>query len=124
MPGTQLYSGCIRSALASTDRAEPGPAATARLNVKEARATAADVLGTEGRVGASQEAVGGAFVFEYLTFPGAERARELQGALVTVTLVDAEHARVQVAGVTVAARAPIARARDCFVVGKCPRGSS
>ena len=75
----------------------------------EARATAQEVLIDQGRLGDPASRRGAAYVFPYHPFPGGERARELEDALVTVTPLDADHVRVQVAGVTVHARAPVRR---------------
>jgi hypothetical protein len=87
------------------------PAASAppaeRVTADEARATAEMVLSGHGRVGDLPASVDGAYVFAYHPFPGSERARDLKGALVTVTPLDHDHVRVQVDGVTVSARARV-----------------
>lgn len=74
----------------------------------EARRTAGDALEGRGRVGAVASRHGPAYVFEYHPYPGAG-ARTPEGTLVTVTPLDGDHVRVQVAGVTVAARARVRR---------------
>ena len=79
------------------------------VTVDEARRTAEEALKGEGRVGDVVSRHGAAYVFEYHRYPGAAGARGLEGALVTVTPLDGDHVRVQVAGVTVAARAPVRR---------------
>jgi hypothetical protein len=76
---------------------------------EEARATAQEALIDQGRLGDPASRHGGAYVFPYHPFAGGERARELENALVTVTPVDREHVRVQVAGVTVCPRARVRR---------------
>lgn len=85
--------------------ADPAVSVTA----EEARSTAQEVLAGEGRVGDLTACHGGAYVFAYHPFPGSQRARELEGALVTVTPLDRDTVRVQVAGVTVLARARVQR---------------
>lgn len=80
-----------------------------RVTVDEARRAAEEALEGEGLVGDVVSRHGAAYVFAYHPYPGAARARELEGALVTVTPLDADHVRVQVAGVTVSARARVRR---------------
>lgn len=77
------------------------------VTADEAHSTAGEVLAGQGRVGDLDGSVGGAYVFAYHPFPGSERARELEGALVTVTPLDRDHVRVQVDGVTVSPRARV-----------------
>lgn len=79
------------------------------VTVDEARRTAEEALEGEGRVGDVVSRLGAAYVFAYHPYPGAAGARGLEGALVTVTPLDGDHVRVQVAGVTVAARARVRR---------------
>jgi hypothetical protein len=77
--------------------------------VDEARRTAEEALNGEGRVGDVVSRHGAAYVFAYHPYPGAAGARGREGALVTVTPLDGDHVRVQVAGVTVSARARVRR---------------
>lgn len=86
-----------------TESAHP----TELVTAEEARSTAELVLSGHGRVGDLPASVDGAYVFAYHPFPGSERARALEGALVTVTPLDRDHVRVQVDGVTVTARARV-----------------
>lgn len=78
------------------------------VTVDEARRAAGQALEGEGRVGDVVSRLGAAYVFAYHPYPGVA-ARELEGALVTVTPLDGDHVRVQVAGVTVSARAQVRR---------------
>jgi hypothetical protein len=91
---------------------ERAPASDGLVTEEEARATAQEVLLDQGRLGDPASHHGGAYVFPYHPFPGGERARELEDALVTVTPLDGGHVRVQVAGVTVHARARVKRAGE------------
>lgn len=79
------------------------------VTVDEARRTAEEALEGQGRVGDVVSRHGAGYVFAYHPYPGVAGARELDGALVTVTPLDGGHVRVQVAGVTVAARARVRR---------------
>lgn len=79
------------------------------VTVEEARSTAAEALSGQGRVGDAVSRQGGAYVFAYHPYAGVEGARDLEGALVTVTPLDRDHVRVQVAGVTVGARVRVRR---------------
>ena len=78
------------------------------VTAEEARRTAEEALQGEGRVGDVVSRHGSAYVFAYHPYPGAD-ARTPEGALVTVTPLDGDHVRVQVAGVTVSARAEVRR---------------
>jgi hypothetical protein len=80
-----------------------------RVTAEEARRTAEEALRGEGRVGDVVSRHGAAYVFAYHPYPGAGGARYQEGALVTVTPLDGDHVRIQVAGVTVAARARVRR---------------
>jgi hypothetical protein len=82
---------------------------TEGVTMEEARSAAEEALSGRGRVGDAGSRHGGAYVFAYHPFAGVEGARELEGALVTVTPLDRDHVRVQVAGVTVSARVRVRR---------------
>lgn len=79
------------------------------VTVDEARRTAEEALEGEGRVGDVVSRHGAAYVFAYHPYPRVAGARALDGALVTVTPLDGDHVRVQVAGVTVGARVRVRR---------------
>lgn len=79
------------------------------VTVDEARRTAGEALKGEGRLGDVVSRHGAAYVFAYHPYPGAAGARGLEAALVTVTPLDGDHVRVQVAGVTVGARVWVRR---------------
>lgn len=83
--------------------------ATEGVTEEEARRTAEEALSGWGRVGDAESGHGGAYVFAYHPYAGVEGARDLEGALVTVTPLDRDHVRVQVAGVTVSARVRVRR---------------
>lgn len=80
-----------------------------QVTAEEARRTAEEALQGEGRVGDAVSRHGAAYVFAYHPYPGAGGTRGQQGAPVTVTLLDGDHVRIQVAGVTIAARARVRR---------------
>lgn len=89
---------------------EKRAAGTAELvTAEEARSTAREVLIDQGHLGDLASRRGSAYVFRFHPFPGSERARELEDALVTVTPLDRSHVRVQVSGVTVCPRARVRR---------------
>ncbi|HST59363.1 MAG TPA: hypothetical protein VLK84_11750 [Longimicrobium sp.] len=82
----------------------------ARVSLPEARSTAEEVLSGQGRVGAEASPQGGAYVFAYHPYPGVSGSRALPAdPIVTVTPLDHDHVRVQVAGVTVGARVRVRR---------------
>lgn len=78
------------------------------VSVAEARSTAEEVLSGQGRLGEEAGPQGGAYVFAYHPYPGVNGSRDLpDDPLVTVTPLDHDHVRVQVAGVTVGARVKV-----------------
>jgi hypothetical protein len=68
-----------------------------------ARAAAEHALSGRGWVGDLMTSSEEAFVFSFQPFPGGERARLLESAMVTVTAIGGDRIRVDWGGVTVIA---------------------